>query len=392
MKLRNRVGLLGLAALIALTHVGASWPLNPLVTRKAQPSGPVPLGCDDGLAPPPAPRVNVAEIPERDVILPVATPPAAPPSRSLREELDGAQRALVRNDRPAFNEHLRAARAIVETYPAGTERSRAEEALWALNDAAVLWDAQFASPFFDETSDAYARASRYPGFGEAVRRSVLTDDRDRRFYPAGESREFIARVAAERLQRLGLRSSAPPTRIARADRQATPRRTPSTSASPSASPSASTSASSASTATPTPRRTTRRSPAPRRTTSSIARSTSPAAPASAPSSSPDPSSVASPAPAESAPTAPPASASQASPDAAASPAAEVPSASPVGEDPVTPTATDGATTTSAPVSPDTAPAPETTSAAPAAGRSPIVPALLILIGLGVLVVLFRASK
>jgi hypothetical protein len=373
---------IALAAVMALTFVGASWPLNPLVTRTAQPTGPVPAGCEESLAPAPTPRVIVAEIPEREVLVPVSMP-APPPSRSLREELDAAQRALEGNDRPAFDEHLRAARGIVASYPAGGERSRAEEVLWALNDAAVLWDAQFQSPFFDETSDAYTRANRYAGFAEAVRRGVLTDDQNRRFYPASESREFVARVAAERLQRLGVRgkSSMPPTRVARAQ---TPRRRVAATAS---------TAAAAAPSSPSPRRTTHRK-SPR-----THQANKPAALAkSAPSSSPDPSAAApSPAPAVPAPTAPPASA----PPSPATDSASAP-ASPVADDvSSTPIATDSATTTAAPVttssSPETTssspePAPAPSSPAPAERRSVIVPALLILIGLGVLIVLFRASK
>jgi hypothetical protein len=347
-----------LAGLIALTLVGASWPLNPLVTRVAEPTGSVPLGCDESLAPAATPRVNVAEIPERAVILPAAMP-APPPSRSLREELDAAHRALARNDRPAFDEHLRAAQALVAAHPAGTERSRAEEVLWALNDAAVLWDAQFASPFFDENSDAYARASRYAGYAEAVRRSVLTDDRDRRFYPAAESRDFITRVAGERLQRLGVRSTATaPSRVARAE---TPARQPAVS-SPSPTRRSTTRATGAS-SSPSSSSTRRRSP-------STSKSRKPAALAKSTSST--------------------------------TPSTDAP-ASPVVEDVApTPVASDTATTTAPPVttsSPDSAvePAPPTTttaapSVAPAERRSVIVPALLILIGLGVLIVLFRASK
>lgn len=372
--MKRRIALAALLTMAALSFVGASGAqLNPLVTRRAEPAGPAPLGCDESLAPSAVPRVNVAEIPERDSIAPVSMPPAAPPSRSLREELDAAHRALVRNDRPAFDEHLRAARTIVQSYPAGGERSRAEEVLWALNDAAVLWDAQFQSPFFDETSDAYARASRYAGYAEAMRRSVLTDDRDRRFYPAAESRDFVTRVAAERLQRLGVRgASAPPPRVTRAEPPAAPpeRVAPSS-----------------------PRRTTTSRPSRRsRSTSIASKSSKPAAPAkSAPSSSPDPSDAAiPPAPAEPAPTAPPASASQASADAPASPVAgDVPSEPPPAPGPV-PTSTDSATTTSAPAIPE--PTPAVPGAVPAERRSVIVPALLILIGLGVLVVLFRASK
>lgn len=367
----------GLAAAVALTLAGAAWPLHPLVTRNARASAPVPAGCEESLASPAAPRVNVAEIPRREIV-PVSFP--APPSGTLRGTLDAAQRALVRNDRPAFDEQ-RAARSIVATYPMGGERSRAEEVLWALDDAAVLWDAQFESPFFDETSNAYARASRYAGYTDAVRRGVLTDDRDRRFYPASESRDFVTRVAAERLQRLGVRSSVPPARTARVEG-------PSVSATPSSSVSSGprTTTTRRASSAPAPKRTAR---TPRRPASTTARSNKPAAPAIASSSLPVPPNVASAQPAEPAPAAPPLSAPRTTIDTPASPAAEVAPPPAAGTDFVTPSGTDTATTTAAPA--DSEPA---SRAVPeqAERRSVIVPALLILIGLGVLVVLFRASK
>jgi hypothetical protein len=222
MKHDRRAGLLFLTLGVLLVSTGAAWPLNPLVTRSAQPAGPVPVECEQGLAPTPMPRVNVAEIP-----LPEAVPASlpAPPSRTLRRTLEDAHAALVRNDRPAFDEALGTARLIVRDYPPGGERTAAQEALRAYEDAAFLWDAQFESPFFDQNSEAYTRMSRYPGYTEAVRRGVFTDDRDRRFYPAAESRQFLTRTASERLGRLGIRTpSAPSTRVARAE----PRRTTTT--------------------------------------------------------------------------------------------------------------------------------------------------------------------
>ena len=369
---------LGLAAGAALTLIGAAWPLNPLVTRNASASGPLPAGCEESLAPPAAPRVNVAEIPQREIVLMSL---AAPPSRTLRGTLDAAQRALVRNDKPAFDEHLRAARSIVATYPMGGERSRAEEVLWALDDAAALWNAQFESPFFDETSSAFARASRYAGYTDAMRRSVLTDDRERRFYPASESRDFVARVAAERLQRLGVRSSTPPTRTASVEKPSISPSPTSTSSRPRTT--TTTTRRAASKPAPAPRRAAR---TPRKSTTTVARSSKPAAPAIASSSSPVPPNVASPQPAEPAPAMP---APRTTMDTPASPVAEVAPPPAAGTDFVTPSGTDTATTTAAPA--DSEPA---SSAVPqqAERRSVIVPALLILIGLGVLVVLFRASK
>src|SRR5687768_11069688 len=103
----RRVGLLVLAMSVTLVFTGAAWPLNPLVTRIDRPTGEAPANCNESLAPPPAPRVDVAQIPEREIV-PVSIP--APPSRSLRSELEAAQTALVRNDRPAFDTHLGNAR------------------------------------------------------------------------------------------------------------------------------------------------------------------------------------------------------------------------------------------------------------------------------------------
>ena len=363
MRLNRRAALLSFTLGVLLVSTGASWPLNPLVTRNPHPPAAVPVECDQGLAPAPAPRVNVAEIPAPAEILPAAVP-AAPPSRTLRRTLEDAHAALTRNDRPAFDEALAGARLILRDYPPGAERTNAEEAVRAYGDAAFLWDAQFRSPFFDQSSEAYARASRYPGYAEAVRRGLFTDDADRRFYPAAESRAFLAGVASERLRRLGIRT--PATRVARADR---PRLTP-----PAVKPAPTTS-------TSTPRRT------PPRRAARNTQSRKSATPAMSAPASPDP-----PAPSrtvtESAPAAPPAAAP--TPAAApASPAAEGQVVDDVPEpatDSVTP---DTALTTPAPSLP---PPPAAPAPASAGRRSVVVPALLIVIGLGVLFVLFKVSK
>lgn len=353
---------------VLLVSTGASWPLNPLVTRNPNPPAVTPVECEQGLAPAPAPRVNVAELPTRAEIMPAAVP-AAPPSRTLRRTLEEAHTALVRNDRPAFDTALANARLILRDYPPGAERTHAEEALRAYDDAAFLWDTQFRSPFFDQNSEAYARASRYPGYAEAVRRGMFTDDADRRFYPAAESRTFLSRIAAGRLDRLGIRTTmpAPPTRIARAER-ATPAFVPAPS--------------------------TRRRTSPRRgasTTGSRTRTRKSATPAISAPASPDPPASTRPA-AESAAAAPPAAA----PTPAADPASPAAEGQPVDDVP------EPSTTESVPETPDTAltssapSLPPPPGAPPPAGgsksRSVLVPALLILIGLGVLFVLFRVSK
>ena len=375
----GRLLIFTLGVLLALT--GQTWPLNPLVTRNPQPAGPVPPECEEGLAPAPMPRVIVAEVPPAEEVRPASIPPA-PPSRTLRNTLEEAHAALVRNDRPAFDAALANARLIVRDYPPGGERTNAEEAVRAYEDAAFLWNAQFTSPFFDENSEAYARVSRYPGYAEAVRRGVFTDDSQRRFYPAAESRDFLTRVAAERLNRLGIRTTTPPTRVARAER---PRASAPSVAAP-----------------PTYRRSTsatpRRSPS-RRAASNVPKSRKSATPAISAPASPDPQAPAR-AVADSAPAAPPAAAPTpaapaSSPVAEGQPVEDVPDATPApaGTAPADTAPADTALTDTAltdTATPDTAPAAQ--APATAKRRSMVVPALLILIGLGVLFVLFRVSR
>jgi hypothetical protein len=389
MKHQHRARFLMFTLSVLLVSTGAAWPLNPLVTRSPRPPGAVPVECDQGLAPAPAPRLNVAEIPAPEVV-PASLP--APPSRTLRRTLEDAHAALTRNDRPAFDAALTNARLIVRDYPPGAERTAAEEAVRAYDDAALLWDAQFASPFFDQNSEAYTRASRYPGYAEAVRRGVFTDDRDRRFYPAAESRTFVTRVASERLERLGIRTSAPPTRIARAERPTRSIASSSSSSSPSVS-----------SAPPSAAPSTSRRTSPRRGATHT-NSRKSATPAISTPASPDPPVSSARAVAESAPAAPPAAA----PTPAAAPASPAAEGQPVDDVPDTPapgtapagtapdTASDTAPTT--PASPDTAgstvtPAtPDVPDVTPTERRSLVIPALLIGIGLLVLVVLFRVSK
>lgn len=316
--------------------------LNSLVARVDQPRGPVPAECEQGLSPAPPLRVAV-----RDIELSRNEPAEAlaPPSGALRTALQETQIALTRNDRPGFNAALARTKALLLTYPSGAERRTAEDIVRLHETAARLWDAQYEAPFFSETDPEFALVRDLPGYGDAVRRHTLTDDRDRRFYPAAESRDFVTQVAGERLQRLGIHRT---TRTIRDERVERPR-----------------TSSRASSAAP-------RRPSPRRASSTSTRTIRKPA-------------VATPAPRSPNPAVPPTVAAVPAP-------APTQTSSPVaGDVPVDPQPT---TTTAAPIV-DTA--VTSTAVLPAApptgrGRSVILPALLILIGLGVLIVLFRASK
>jgi hypothetical protein len=378
----SKNGLLLLMAMAFMTLIGASAPLKPLVVRTANVQGGIPSDCDQSLSNvPQTARINVAELPATDV----STVALAPPSRELRAELDALQRALTRNDRPAFDEHLDNAGHLIVGYPPGAEKRAGEELVRIYSDTAQIWDAQFASPFFDETSAEYDILAHYPGYAEAVRRGMLTDDRDRRFYPAAESRTFLTRVAAERLARIGI--SAPRVPVTRSAASRPPRvDTQREMAQPA----------------PTRHRVEtprvesvkrEKSVAPKRThiarASAPAKHTSPALTsipvpvATTTHASPPPVTTTMPAPmtSSSSTTAPPVTAPPPPPiDTAPDTAITATTAS-----------TSVAPTTSSASAPTTSSAPEPAPAAAAPRRSMILPVILILIGLGVLVLLFRAS-
>lgn len=377
MKLRDRrVRLLVLMIAAVPLLIGAARPLNPLVTRAATINGPVPIECEEGLSDTPAMRVQVAELP-----LPPATDAdlAPPPSRALRAELEDAQAALLRNDRPAFDSHIGSARELLAGYPPGAERRAAEDVMGVYDAVGRVWSAQFESPFFDDTSDAYTAANAYRGYDEAVRRQVLVDDADRRFYPAAETRDFLAQVAQSRLTKLGIRSSAPPTRVARV---VPPERDEDEEARPLPN------------VKPKPRHARSHAPSTTRTTSRTKKShrsqiskPMPAANVQAPAHA----IAAAPAPA----TLPP-------PDTAApTPVPAAPALPAAGEvsstESTQTTATTGTTDTTETTDTAMTTMPDTTTTATVPSTSPqqrsvLIPAILILIGLGVLIVLFRASK
>ncbi|HYH09450.1 MAG TPA: hypothetical protein VEK11_20555 [Thermoanaerobaculia bacterium] len=392
------VRLLVLGAAVFVMLVGASDPLRPLVIRTEQPRGAAPAECDEGLSPTPALRVETRELPLPEEIAPAPTTAAAvaaPPQGELRGALESVQNALARNNRPEFDEALVRTRLLVERYPTGGERRAAEELIRIYEGAGRLWEAQYQSPFFGEDSQEYAAVAAYPGYAEAVRRSMLTDRAGQKFYPAAESREFLTRVAAERLNRLGVRVSTPPARAARAEvttpSTTTTQRRPSAAASPRR------------TAAASPRR----APSSRSagTTTTPTRNRKPAATTSAPST-PNPSApptvAAVPVPAAPSVASPAAGDPKPAPaDTAPDPADPAPA---VASDPATGTTLDTDDTALDPAL-DTAPATATTAVPvtpppdapepatePARTRSIILPTILILIGLGVLIVLFRASK
>ena len=350
-------------------------PLNPLVPRVSSDLV-VTTECAAGAAPAAAPRIDVADLPEPQpsAFEAVAYPP---PSSGLRVQLHDAQTALEREDRRAFTEALARIHATLADYPAGGERTAAQNVLSVYDDVAVLWDAQFQSPFFGEGSAAYRAASSYPGWQEGVRRNVLVDDRDRRFYPARESRQYLAGLASTGLKRLGVATATASATTTSALPSIRPKRRPGkiehheTEASEAVRP------------TPAPPR--RKAPAAAAVSRPAPKKVAAAAPPVV-DYTPPPPPVQAPVTAT---TAPPPPVATPAPVPVTVPPPDTASTTALGETTdtslTTSLATDSATTSAAPTVPPVA-------GEPAKGRRLIIPILLILVGLGVLIVLFRTSS
>ena len=337
--------------LVALVLVAA---LNPLVLRSPEPHGNVPAGCEFGAGQPatlpPAQVAEARQIPvEEDHAAPL--PPVVPAAKPRGAyDFGPLQRALSANNRAAFDTELAAARE------AGAQ-TRVYE------DVARLWDAQFESPFFAEGSDAHRVAGQYPGYEAAVREQVFTDSTGRKFYPAAESRAFIARQTGAKIPSTSRTPSTSTRKPSTQTRETSTRATPTRPSSP-------------------------RTSSLKSKTPAATRTTVP------PSSSPDPSAAARPA-AVPAPVA--SSYDHTSSDEAPPAAGSLPTDTGLSTTaPDTALVTDTATPTTTTASPAT-PATDTTATTTASseeetkpeGRSIVLPAILILIGLGVLILLLK---
>ncbi len=364
--------------------------VNPTVKRLPAANAPVPVECEEGLAPQPMMRADLQDfVEERD--------PAAdmlpPPSRDLRSALAAAQTAARNKDRESFRQALAASKTLLASYPPGGEKTAASEVVTVYDDLDRVWDYQYSSPvgsFFDASVQGgglLATLQKYRGYDEFVRRQIYTDANGIRLYPTGESQDFLARESGERLARLGVRVTPPAPRVATGSSPApaSPRvaasSPPAPAARPVVQPAAPTTTPRQTTrrASSTPQKTTPRTQASRPATRRAAAKVEPIAqpPESEPPDSvPDHSIVATP-PARTAapPTSPPATA-----DATAT------STTGTGATSMDTTALDTALAAETAVGQDDARRPQTRT------RSVILPIILILIGVGVLIVLFRASS
>ncbi len=191
------------AFLLVASAIAADAQLNPTVTVLPTPTAPVPANCDQSLAPPAVPRIQVAEIPEP----PKRHANAAPPTASVKAQLKDVQNAADRGDRDGFRDALARVKATVAAYPAGGEKDAATQVIRVYDDLDRIWTYQMESrtgAFFDSTTVPAQIMRGYPGFDRAIADQTFVDARGTRFYPTSETRDFLVRETAQRLKNLGV--------------------------------------------------------------------------------------------------------------------------------------------------------------------------------------------
>jgi len=194
-------------AVAMLCAVSAFAQLNPRVNVLPRPQSPVPGECEEGLAPAQPRTPLLAQTPA--VPQPPATP-IAPPTLDLETKLRAVEAAAQSGDRETFKSALAAAHAAIAAYPPGGERNAASDVVRIYDDLERLWDYAFTSPsgaFFDastEGGDLLTMLRRYPGFENALADATLNVN-GTVVYPTAESRTFLTAEASRRLTRLGVK-------------------------------------------------------------------------------------------------------------------------------------------------------------------------------------------
>ena len=193
------------ALAVAACALSAFAQLNPTVKVLPKPQTAVPPECAEGLVAA-TPRV----IPEPQPVEPQRAP--APPSLDLKTRLRAVQVAAEANDRDSFKAALADARSAVSSYPAGGERNAASDVIGVYTDLERLWDYAFSSAsgaFFDNSTDFVSMMRRYPDYAKFIADKTLNAG-GQTVYPTRETRQFLTTEASRRLSRLGVRT---PTRV-----------------------------------------------------------------------------------------------------------------------------------------------------------------------------------
>lgn len=395
--------------------------LNPVVTVLPRATSSVPQDCEQGLTAAPVPRVTPEEK-KAAVVPPQPTEPVAPPSATLRDVMRDLQDAAERGDRDSFRTLFARAKSMVADYPPGAEKNAASEALKVYEDVGAFLDYQYDVPtgaFFDASTDGLlARLKAYPDFQRAIADQTIVDANGTRFYPTRETRAFLVREAAFRLQ--GGRAVTPvapePPKVAATPKPATPK----VSTAPKVVPKPASTKPAATTTKTTRTATKRTSPAAPKTTTktttpkpaTTARVGKPAAPKPATKREPvriaeshtPPKLSEKPAPRKSEPAPPPAppkrspapavteTSAPPPPPPAPSPAPTQTAATETASTATTTTASATAAPMTSTTSTETTATEGTAESAKASRRNLILPLILIVVGVGVLILLFRTSS
>ncbi|HEV7569893.1 MAG TPA: hypothetical protein VGQ21_00200 [Thermoanaerobaculia bacterium] len=181
--------------------------LNPTVKVLARPQSPVPAECATDPATVPALEAEA----EAPALEPVTA--AVPPSNDLRASLRRLQVAAEGDDYAVFKSAFAEARRAVASHPPGGERNAANDALQVFADIGRVWDYAMTSPtgsFFDATVQGGSLLNalkRYPEYGRTIADQTVSVG-GKTLYPTPETRRFLSRESARRLTRLGVSTPA----------------------------------------------------------------------------------------------------------------------------------------------------------------------------------------
>ena len=203
------LALLAVAA-AAFSALAQTQALNPTVKVLARPQSPVPAECATDLSAT-GPAIEPEPQPAPEQII-----QSVPPSNDLRASMRRLQVAAEGDDYATFKAALAEARRAIASHPAGGERNAANESMQVFVDIGRVWDYAMASPagsFFDGSVQGGSLLSalrRYPDYGKTIAGETLTVG-DKTLYPTRETRRFLARESSRRLSRLGVST---PARVA----------------------------------------------------------------------------------------------------------------------------------------------------------------------------------
>jgi len=217
MTVKRVFALASVVAAAAFSTSAQTRELNPTVKVLARPQSAVPADC----------AINPNTVAALEPEAPAPVTASAPPSNDLRASLRRLQVAAEGNDYAAFKSALAEARRAVAAHPAGGESNAANDALQVFADIGHLWDYAMTAPtgaFFDSTAQGGSllnEMKRYPDYGRAIADQTIASG-GRTLYPTSETRHFLTGESARRLTRLGVST---PARIARgAQPEPAPRR------------------------------------------------------------------------------------------------------------------------------------------------------------------------